>query len=106
MNIIYTDKAKQVLGEAELARTRAITTDTLSEYPYLVEASWDASEDSQGRVIYTIQLKDQESSAKGNLGQDELQWKPFIRFRLHRLVDDLLRDRYNRLMGKDSKNGS
>jgi hypothetical protein len=94
------------LGEAELARTREITTDALGEFPYVVEASWDASEDSQGRVIYTIQLKDHESTAKGNLEANELPWKPFIRFRLHRLVDDLLRDRYNRIMGNDSKNGS
>lgn len=106
MAVTYSEKAKQALGETQLARTNRLTAAVLDEYPYLpVRANWDVSEDAEGQFVYTVRADDPEESAREEVGPDELASDHSIRFHLYMLMGTLLRQRTNRLLRLDRKDG-
>lgn len=101
MKVTYSDKAKQALGESDVAFASATTQDVLSEYPYPpVEANWDTTESPGGRVAFTLRVRDPEGAASRVLEPDEVSSKHDLRYHLYRLMVELLRYRSDKLIGE------
>lgn len=106
MSVTYSERAKRALGEADVARTQAITANVLGEYHNPIEAAWDAAEDSRGGLSYSIQVTDPTDTARRVLEPDEVKSEHGLRFHLYLLMSALLRQQTDRLIrGRDRRNG-
>jgi hypothetical protein len=83
MNGIYHEKARRgEEGIALLQQTTAQLKDVFDPYSDQVEAEWDQVKADQGRLLYTLKLRDLTGEVEGRFVPDELTNPVRLRFTL------------------------
>ena len=97
MNVTYSDRSQQV-GEyrALLQQATERLEDILGPSAALVNVQWDRIEDSRGRSLYRLTIKDFTGEASTDFAPEELQNPTHMHVRLYRLWGDLLQVRSNK----------
>jgi hypothetical protein len=105
MKVDYSERAQQALDQIDRDRITRVLSETLGQSAELVQANWDVPEDTKGRRLLTVELKDWTGSVTASLEPDEVKSDHHLRYRLYRLWGDLLRDRSNKLPGTANNGG-
>ena len=98
MNVVYHEKAKQwregyALMEEATERLQEVLGSSLDP----VEAEWDGAEDKQGRMVYTLKLRDFAGEVQACFTPEELMRPNDRHFRAYRLLGKLLQVRDHQL---------
>jgi hypothetical protein len=94
MDVTYTDRAKQ-WGEG-FSLLQAATTrleEILGPSADHVKVVWDRTEDEKQRLLYRLSLSEGPDAATAVFDPDDLQMGSHVRYRLHRVLADLLQAR-------------
>ena len=98
MEVQYSPEARQWAdGLTLLEQASTLLAKILGpQSSQLVKAEWSRVQDSQGRTVYRLTLRDSTGEVSTDFALDELQNPLHMRFRLPRLWGDLLQVRLDR----------
>jgi hypothetical protein len=98
MKVNYLPSAEQ-WGEGKLLIDQATQRleDILGQSSGQVTATWERVEDSRGRTLHRLKLKDFTGEVSADFAPDELRNAAHMHVRLYRLWGDLLRIRNNQV---------
>jgi hypothetical protein len=107
MKVAYSEKARRSNDFLRLEQATTLLEDVLGTPAGYVEAEWDQTEDTKGRTLYHLRLRDPISAevAMGSFTPQDLAAPAHMRVRLLRLWGEMLQAHSHKLLKSMAESG-